>query len=434
MKRKLTYRQGILLLLALFGLIIAGSVVFAVRYINHTFMEGEYEGVIEDLTIMARQIEADLKEGNPEPFLYLEMTSSVEKMHQNFSYLVRDENGVVLAPAFAAGKELPISHIHWLRRDKDCCMADVWDHWCFVVFLPLQNVSRSLELVAVYDDDYMFDEVHRTLILVAIVLISVYVLLLLLAWFLVIPAVGRMYEQKNRAEHELQMAHDLQQKAATRKFPDAPWFDIHAELRAMKDVGGDIYLCGMVGKKLGFVVGDVSDKGTAAAFVMFLLSSSIRSRIQTGVPLDQLMVEVNRLICDNPDYEMFCTLFMGTIDPDTLEMEYCNAGHTPTLLNGETIAQDPQLIAGIVPGYAYHTQKLQLHSGDRLLLYTDGVTEARDENRAFFGETRLQDWMRARPAEASCSGDCAALLDTLAAFRGKARQNDDIAIMSIRIK
>ena len=115
-------------------------------------------------------------------------------------------------------------------------------------------------------------------------------------------------------------------------------------------------------------------------------------------------------------------------------MEYCNAGHTRTLLNGAFLAQDPQLIAGIAPGYRFHTQKCRLQHGDRLLLYTDGVTEARDERRAFFGEERLQAWMAARPAGAGCREDCADLLDTLAAFRGKAPQNDDIAIMSIRIQ
>jgi sigma-B regulation protein RsbU (phosphoserine phosphatase) len=130
---------------------------------------------------------------------------------------------------------------------------------------------------------------------------------------------------------------------------------------------------------------------------------------------------------------MFCTLFMGFIDLDTLEMEFCNAGHTRTLIDGEFLAQDPQLIAGIVPDYVWHTQKLQLHNGAGLLLYTDGVTEARDESRALFGEARLQAWMKQRPVGTSCREDCEDLLQTLASFRGKAKQNDDIAIMSIKI-
>ena len=166
---------------------------------------------------------------------------------------------------------------------------------------------------------------------------------------------------------------------------------------------------------------------------MFMLSSFIRSRMQAGIPLDRLMGEVNGLICDNPDYEMFCTLFMGIIDPKTLEMTYCNAGHTKTLLSGAFLDQDPQLIAGIRKDYTYHLQTVQLHRGDRLLLYTDGVTESRDESRAFFGERRLLDWMGRRPSGESCADTCRALLGTLAEFRGKAPQHDDIAIMSIKI-
>ena len=436
MKHNLTIRRGILLLLALFGVIIGGTIFFTARYARNTFVNGEYENAIEILTILGRQIEKNLSDNDKgisgDPFRFLQTAASVQKAQENFSFLIRDSQGIVLAPAFAAGKELPMTHVHWLTRDKGCCLAYVWEKECFVVFYPMPD--HPLELVAVYDNDYMFEEVYHTLMLFAIVLSAIYLILVLLSWFWIIPALERTIDRKNKVENELNAARRLQLKAVTQDFPRAPWFDIHAELRAMREVGGDIYLCGMVGKKLSFVVGDVSDKGTTAAFMMFTISSYIRSRIQTGIPFDRLMEEVNSLICDNPEYEMFCTLFMGAIDPDTLEMEYCNAGHTRTLLNGAFLDQDPQLIAGIAPGYAYHTQRRQLQHGDRLLLYTDGVTEARDERRAFFGEERLRAWMAARPAGAGCREDCADLLDTLAAFRGKAPQNDDIAIMSIRIQ
>ena len=436
MKHNLTIRRGILLLLALFGVIIGGTIFFTARYARNTFVNGEYENAIEILTILGRQIEKNLSDNDKgisgDPFRFLQTAAAVQKAQENFSFLIRDSLGIVLAPDFAAGKPLPMTRVHWLTRDKGCCLASVWGSKCFVVFYPMPKCP--LELLAIYDNDYMFAEVYHTILLFSIVLSAVYLILVLLSWLWIIPAVERMNEQKNRAENELLMAHDLQLKAVTRKFPAAPWFDIHAELRAMKDVGGDSYLCGMVGKKLGFVVGDVSDKGMSAAFMMFTISSYIRSRVQTGIALDQLMEEVNRLICDNPDYEMFCTLFMGIIDPDTLEMEYCNAGHTRTILNGDFLTQDPQFIAGIEPGFKYHVQHRQLLHGDRLLLYTDGVTEARDEHRAFFGEERLRAWMAERPADAGCREDCAGLLDTLADFRGKALQNDDIAIMSIRIQ
>jgi hypothetical protein len=430
-KLNLTIRKGILLLLLVFGLILAGTTYFSIRYSRDVYVNNEYEGVMDDLRVLGRQIDEGLSANVKNPYVFLETAASDQEEYENFSFVLRDSTGTVLAPAFAAGKTLRMKRIQKLKRDGSACMADLWGDRCFIVFYQIPG--RPLDLVAVYDDDYVFEDVYEALRLFVLYVVAIYLVLVLLSWFWIIPALERTLEKKQRVESELQSARDLQQKAVTQQFPAGSWFDIHAELRAMKEVGGDIYLCGMVGDKLGFVVGDVSDKGTPAAFMMFMLSSFMRSRLQAGMPLDQLMDEVNELICDNPDYEMFCTLFMGIIDPKTLEMTYCNAGHTKTILNGSFLEQDPQLIAGIVKEYTFHTQTLQLHRGDRLLLYSDGVTEARDESRAFFGEQRLLNWMEQRPAEEPATDTCQALLDTLAAFRQKAPQNDDIAIMCIKI-
>jgi len=432
-KLNLTIRQGILLLLALFGLLIGVATFLTVRYFWALDVEKEYLDDRDDMVILASQIETSLDDNDVDPFRFVETTARIQAKDENFSYMLRDSTGIVVSPTFMAGKEIPITGFQACTKDGRAGMAKVWGYDCFVIFYPLTH--HPFELVAVYDYQYVFGDEAETLRIFTFQIIALFLLVALLTWFGIIPALERMNERRNRAEQELQIARTLQLKAVTHDFPENdPLFDIYAELQAMKDVGGDIFLGGWVNGKLYFVVGDVSDKGTAAAFMMFMLSSVIRSRVQVGVPLDKLMGEISQLICDNPDYEMFCTMFMGCIDPDTLEMEYCNAGHTRTLVDGEFLDQDPQVIAGIVPNYVYHTQKKQLHRGAHLLLYTDGVTEARNEARAFFGETRLQAWVKDRPAGASCRDDCASLLDTLAAFRGKAKQNDDIAIMSIRIR
>ena len=432
MKLNLTIRQGILLLLIVFGLIIGGVTFFTVRYFWALDVEKEYLDDRDDLVILASQIETSLDRGDEDPFRFVEATALIQAKDENFSYLLRDSTGIVVSPPFMAGKEIPIKHFEARSKDGLAGMAKVWGYDCFVIFYPLSH--HPYELVAVYGYDYVFGDEAETLRIFTFQILAIFLVVALLTWFWLAPVLESSFARRQRAEDELRVAHELQLKAVTHDFVEDPQFDIHAELRAMKDVGGDIYLGGRMGNKLFFAIGDVSDKGTAAAFMMFMISSVIRSRIQGGTPLDEMMGEVSQLICDNPDYEMFCTLFMGFFNPETLEMEYCNAGHTRTLVDGEFLDQDPQLIAGIAPGYVYHTQKVRLRHGTRLLLYTDGVTEARSEDRSFFGEARLQEWMKQRPAEASCKEDCDALLEELTSFRGKAKQNDDIAIMCIKIK
>lgn len=431
MKRSLTIRKGILLLLALFGLIIGGTLFFTVRYIRGCYVLNEYENGIDILEILGRQVDENLKNGNEDPYSFLEMFSCFEAVEENFAYLVRDSTGTVLAPSFAAGKELPVTHIRWLTPDQGCCIADLWRQKCFIVFYPIPD--RPLEMVAVYGDDYLFAEMYRTFKLFIIFLSALYIALVLLSWFWIIPSLERTIDRKNQVERELVAARKLQLRAVTTSFPPNPVFDVHAVLQPAREVGGDIYRYGVKDGKLHFVIGDVSDKGTPAALLMFTLSSFIRFRTHGSVPVCDLMKALNRLVCDNAEYEMLCTLFAGTVDGETLEMEYCNAGHTRTLVNGIVLDQDPQLIAGLDSDYPYHSQKVQLHHGDRLLLYTDGVTEARSEDRSFFGEKRLQDWMKAQDPSLSSEEACRSLLDTLAAFRGKASQNDDIAIIYIRI-
>ena len=244
---------------------------------------------------------------------------------------------------------------------------------------------------------------------------------------------NRVLDKKRRAEDEVLVARDLQQKAVTKTFPEDARCEAYAVLQPARSVGGDIYRCILSDNKLFFAVGDVSDKGMAAAYVMFLLSSVIQSHAGSGLSLTALAGEINRLLLDNPEYEMFCTLFLGTIDLETREFEYCNAGHTKTVVNGSFLEQDPQLIAGVLRDFPYKTEKMMLPPGSRLLLYTDGVTENRSADGTFFGEQRLLEWVSAQDPADSCEKTCDGLLAALDAFRGKAQQNDDIAIMCIKI-
>ena len=431
MKKALTARWGILILLALFGLLIAASTVLAVRISREVCLVKEYDSLMDDLKIIAGVVSEYMDENDPDSFEFIEVAARIQENEENFSYVLRDTSGIVLAPSFASGKPLKLKNIRMLRDDGTAFMADIWGARCFIVRYAF--LDRPLELVGIYDDQYVFSDLRHTVKMFIGIISVVFLVLLAAVWFWIIPALERVLSRKRQAENELQIAHDLQQKALTKAFPDDARCQVHAVLQPARQVGGDIYRCRVIGNKLYFAIGDVSDKGMAAAYVMFMLSSVIKSRADHGDSTDSLMREINELLLDNAEYEMLCTVFLGIIDLDTLEMEYCNAGHTKTILNGTFLDQDPQLLAGVVRDYPYHAQKLKLSRGSRLLLYTDGVTEARDESLAFFGERRLLEWMNAQDPADSCETTCEKLFDTLTAFRGKADQNDDIAIMCIKI-
>ena len=419
------------MLLFAFGLLVALLTVTVVRITRDLSLVDETEYQRENLKIIASDISRRLDENDADRYAFLETVAAIEAGEKHYSMVLRDTSGMIISPSFVAGSDIPMSNIRNYDKDPTTFMATVWNVRCYVITYAFPD--RPLELVAIYDDGFLFDDFHEIIYSFIGLVAFVFLFILLLAWFWIIPVLDRVYARKNRAENELDTARKLQQKAVTKVFPEDQRCDVHAVLLPAREVGGDIYRCQLADGKLFFVVGDVSDKGVAAAFVMVTLSSVIQSYAARGASLVELMNELNRILLDNPDYEMFCTLFMGVIDLDTLEMEYCNAGHTKTLVDGAFLEQDPQLIAGIKQDYPYHTQSLQLRHGSRLLLYTDGVTEARNEARAFYGEQRLLAWMRQRPAEEPASGTCEALLDELASFRGKALQNDDIAIMCIKI-
>ena len=431
MKKSFSARWGILILLVFFGLLMAASTVLAVRISREVCLMKEYDAHMDDLKIIASIVSENLDEQDPESFQFLDVTARIQADEENFSYVLRDTSGVILAPSFASGKRLNMKNIRKLRDDGTAFVADLWGDRCFIILYTFPD--RPLELVGIYDDQYVFGDMQYTVHLFVGILTALFLVLLLVAWLWIIPALERVLSHKRQAERELQIAYDLQQKAVTKVFPDNAHCQVHAVLQPARLVGGDIYRCSFIGNKLFFVVGDVSDKGMAAAHVMFLLSSVIQSQASHGESPCSIMREINELLLDNADYEMLCTVFLGTIDLDTLEMEYCNAGHTKAILNGTFLDQDPQLVAGIERDYPYHTQTVQLSPGSRLLLYTDGVTEARNASHAFFGESRLLVWMNAQDPADSCEQTCNKLLDTLTAFRGKAEQHDDIAIMCIKI-
>ena len=202
---------------------------------------------------------------------------------------------------------------------------------------------------------------------------------------------------------EMKMASDIQESAIPRTFPPFPEekrFDIFADMKTARDVGGDFYDFYYSGPhRFTFLVADVSGKGVPAALFMMRAKITIKGIAQTGKPLSEVVGEANEaLSCDN-GANMFVTAWIGEIDLDTGVVTYVNAGHNPPIVMSSRPGADgarakylrtkPGLILGMMPGMKYTSQTVTLEPGDALYLYTDGITEQPDEKNELFGEERL---------------------------------------------
>lgn len=242
-----------------------------------------------------------------------------------------------------------------------------------------------------------------------------------------------------RFESELNIAREIQLHMVPSNFPCRSDVDLYAMLRPAKEVGGDLYDFVIRDNKLYFTIGDVSGKGVPAAMFMSITRSSSRFISGLGWELDEVMGKINDSICDGNESNMFVTLFMGCLDLETGALKYCNGGHNPLLVippdeeDPYFLPQKSNIVVGVIPQFRFEVQETVLKKGTRLLLYTDGVTEAERADKAQYGNERLMSWTK---ENRNCEDEktaCLKLLDDVRNFTAGNEQNDDITIMSIKL-
>lgn len=241
---------------------------------------------------------------------------------------------------------------------------------------------------------------------------------------------------KERYESELSVANSIQMAMLPGNYPDKSVADIFACVKPAKEVGGDLYYFSVDGRCLTFAVGDVSGKGVPAALFMAIVGSLLRSAKGRDISLENAAYHINNIASDENEYGMFVTLFVGKVNLDTLEMEYCNCGHNPLLIvspDGKPayLKSKPNLAIGVFPDFKFEVEKIQLEKGSRIFAYTDGVTEAETASKDQFGEDRLLEFFGSLPAGTSSEETVGSLLDKIREFTAGNDQNDDITAMSI---
>jgi len=258
---------------------------------------------------------------------------------------------------------------------------------------------------------------------------------------------GWIAEAETRMDAELSTAKAIQESALPRTFPPFPdiqRFDVYASMKPAREVGGDFYDFFLIGEecsadagKLGFVVADVSGKGVPAALFMMKAMTLIRDYLQNGVEIGEAIENANRKLCEGNDAEMFVTTWVGVLDYATGHVEYVNAGHNPPLLwrqeGGWRWLQDRSgLPLGVFDGLPYESYSVDCSIGDQFLLYTDGVTEAMDEDGDLYGEQRLEELVKSNftlhPRRL-----VDAVRRSVSLHAQGAEQSDDITILSLEV-
>ena len=241
---------------------------------------------------------------------------------------------------------------------------------------------------------------------------------------------------------ELDVARNIQSSSLPHDFsafPELPSVDIFASMSTAKEVGGDFYDFFKIGDDtLCVVIADVSGKGVPAAMFMMRAKTLIRSYAETGQPIEEIISNANRSLCDGNDAGMFVTLWAATINVNTGEMAYVNGGHNPPLLRRkdgtfEYLKMKVNFVLGSFDTVPYTRQELTLEHGDELYLYTDGVTEAMDVGGQLYGEERLHDVLN-REAYASSNDLCSAVKADVESFTVKAEQSDDMTMLSVMFR
>ncbi len=252
--------------------------------------------------------------------------------------------------------------------------------------------------------------------------------------------VKEMEEQLNALNHDLDLAARIQQKLLHQDFPvfaDDNRFDIFADMIAAKHVGGDFYDFFKFDKDhLTFFIGDVAGKGMPAAIYMAVCRTMLKAIGSEIKDPASCISKVNNMLIPESDISTFVTVFYGMLNVNTGILTYCNGGHNlPYLLSPDGSIQEIENVGGLLLGKfenaPYEKNEINLSPGDTLITFTDGVTEAENEDGGFFDEERVVSFLEKHPSK-SLNSQVKGLFLEVMKFTGSAIQSDDITVLSVR--
>ena len=201
-----------------------------------------------------------------------------------------------------------------------------------------------------------------------------------------------MTSEKEKIKAELDIANRIQKSILPKESIENSYFNIYGVSRPAKEVGGDFFDYYQIDNdNLVIVIGDASGKGIPAALFAVITQSSIKQTTNYELDPSKILYSINNILCDNNIESMFITLWIGIYNYKTKKLTYSNAGHNPPLieLNNKfnKLDVDPGLVLGLLEDMEFKKEEIKLEEG--IFLYTDGATDAINQNNEMYGENRI---------------------------------------------
>ena len=239
--------------------------------------------------------------------------------------------------------------------------------------------------------------------------------------------------ERQRLQEELNIAREIQQGLLTSDFNIGSEWKVHGKNVASLEVGGDYFdVIKLEDGRVALVIADVSGKGAGASLLMSNVQASLRALINIESDLGLLVRRINEILYENTTADKFVTFFVAVLDPISRKLTYCNAGHNPPLRFSETgevtTLEEGGLIIGMMPGVEYETETIDIVKGDKIVMYTDGITEAEDKEEVEYGEKRLIDHIK-RNLQLSPEELLASIVDDVNNHAVDLSSQDDVTLL-----
>ena len=243
--------------------------------------------------------------------------------------------------------------------------------------------------------------------------------------------------QKQRIEEELQIAREIQTNLLPRSLPSTGWFRAAGSSIPSRQVGGDYFDVRALGPdRWSAVVADVSGKGVSSALLASLVQGAFVMAAEGFLEIDGMMSRINRFLLERTEGEKYATLFYCMLDRSG-RLRYANAGHcAPILLRasgGLERLGTTGMPVGMLEMATFGVEETQLQPGDKIVAFSDGLSEAESRSGLFFDSNGLRETIRAY-AKATCSELHDALRDAVEKFTAGADQGDDLTILVVEYR